>query len=149
MISKTGVKVYLRRDIENYKEAWVFRADNEEFIGKTTAIRAVASLFADEVSKDEFKEAMSIKKRHLKIAKEYIRQNQNINAYENNENYKAAFKSIEKSKKSKVKIARLANTNMDKVIRKEKEQFHHSFYHIANSIQYYYTTLSQDCKEII
>ena len=66
MISKTGLKVYLRRDIQNYKEAWAFRADNEEFVGKVTAVRAVAALHAETVSKDEFihllKEEIELKK---------------------------------------------------------------------------------------
>ena len=30
LINNTGLKVYMRRDIQNYKEAWVFRADNDE-----------------------------------------------------------------------------------------------------------------------
>ena len=33
MIS-SKLKVYLRRDPQNYKEAWAFKADNEEFVGK-------------------------------------------------------------------------------------------------------------------
>ena len=68
MISKTGLKVYLRRDVQNYKEAWAFRADNDEFVGKVTAVKAVAALHADTVSKEEFKEAMAAKKRNLKVA---------------------------------------------------------------------------------
>ena len=59
MISKMGMKVYLRRDIEDYKEAWVFKSDNDEFIGTANAVSAVAALHADKVSKEEFKEAMS------------------------------------------------------------------------------------------
>lgn len=54
MISKTGLKVYLRRDIQNFKVAWVFRADNNAFIGKVTAVKAVAALHADEISKEAF-----------------------------------------------------------------------------------------------
>ena len=119
MISKTSLKVYLRRDIENYKEAWVFRADNDEFVGKTTAVRAVAALYANEVSKEEFKEAMANKKRNYKIAKAYIKQIKQIPLEEQCENYKAAYASVEKE--AKPKITKFANTNMDKVIRKNKE----------------------------
>lgn len=78
MISKTGLKVYLRRDIQNFKVAWVFRADNNAFIGKVTAVKAVAALHADEISKEAFKDAMAIKKRSLKIAKSYIKQTREI-----------------------------------------------------------------------
>lgn len=119
MISKTGLKVYLRRDIQNYKEAWAFRADNEEFVGKVTAVRAVAALHAETVSKDEFKEAMSIKKRNLKITKSYIKQTREISLEEKCENYKTAYASVEKA--CKPKVSRIANTNMDKAIRKNKE----------------------------
>lgn len=119
MISKTGLKVYLRRDIQNYKEAWAFRADNEEFVGKVTAVRTVAALHAETVSKDEFKEAMSIKKRNLKITKSYIKQTREISLEEKCENYKTAYASVEKA--CKPKVSKIANTNMDKAIRKNKE----------------------------
>lgn len=119
MISKTGLKVYLRRDIQNYKEAWAFRADNEEFVGKVTAVRAVAALHAETVSKEEFKEAMSIKKRNLKVAKSYIKQTREISLEEKCENYKTAYASVEKA--CKPKVSKIANTNMDKAIRKNKE----------------------------
>ena len=119
MISHTGLKVYLRRDIQNYKIAWVFRADNNAFVGKATAVKAVAALHADEVSKEAFKEAMSIKKRNLKIAKSYIKQTREISIEEKCANYKAAYASVEKE--AKPKVSRIANTNMDKAIRKNKE----------------------------
>ena len=119
LISKTGLKVYLRRDVQNYKEAWVFKLDNEEFIGKVTAVRAVAALHAETVSKEEFKAAMSNKKRNLKVAKAYIKQTREIPIEEQCENYKTAYSSIERS--SKPKISKIANTNMDKAIRKSKE----------------------------
>ena len=113
------MKVYLRRDIQNYKEAWAFRADNEEFVGKIIAVRAVAALHAETVSKDEFKEAMSIKKRNLKITKSYIKQTREISLEEKCENYKTAYASLEKA--CKPKVSKIANTNMDKAIRKNKE----------------------------
>lgn len=119
MISKTGIKVYLRRDIGNYKEAWAFNADNDEFIGKVSAVQAVAALYADKVSKEEFKSAIAIKKRNLKIAKAYIKQNREISIEEQCENYKVAFASVEKQKKPH--ISKIADTNMDRAIRKAKE----------------------------
>ena len=38
------------------------------------------------------------------------------------ENYKAAYNSLEKDFKADVKISKIANTNMDKAVRKKKEQ---------------------------
>lgn len=121
MISSTSRKVYLRRDIQNFKEAWVFDCSNDEFIGKCEAVRAVAALYADKISKEEFKEAMAIKKRNLKIAKEYIKQTQEISLDEQCQNYKIAYASVEKSNKKQPKISKIANTNMDKVIQKNKD----------------------------
>ena len=122
MISKMGMKVYLRRDIEDYKEAWAFRCDNDEFIGTATAVSSVAALHADKVSKEEFKEAMSIKKRNSKVAKAYIKQTLTISPEEQYENYKAAYNSAKKDFNADVKVSKIANTNMDKAVRKKKEQ---------------------------
>ena len=122
MISKMEMKVYLRRDIEDYKEAWVFKSNNDEFIGTANAVSAVAALHADKVSKEEFKEAMSIKRRNFKTAKSYIKNTMEISPQEKYENYKAAYNSLEKDFKADVKISKIANTNMDKALRKKKEQ---------------------------
>lgn len=121
MITKTGLKVYLRRDIQDYKEAWVFKSDNDEFVGTVNAVRAVAALHANEVSKVEFKEALSIKKRNLKVTKAYIKQTREISIEEQYENYKAAYACANKDYKKDVKVSKIANTNMDKAIRKNKE----------------------------
>ena len=118
MSARTDLKVYLRRDIKNYREGWVFRADNDEFIGNVSAMSAVAALDADVVSKDEFKAAMSAKKRNLKITKAFIKQTQNISLKEQCENYKALYK--QDLQGIKPKISRIANTNMDKAIQKSK-----------------------------
>ncbi len=37
MIAKKGAKVYLRRDINAFQEAWVFNAATEEYLGKANA----------------------------------------------------------------------------------------------------------------
>ncbi|MGN0031374.1 MAG: Mu transposase C-terminal domain-containing protein [Candidatus Gastranaerophilaceae bacterium] len=121
MITRTGLKVYLRRDVQNYKEAWVFKVDNDEFIGMAKAVKAVAALHAEKVSKEEFKKAMAIKKRNLKITKSYIKQTFEIPLEEQYENYKAAYYSANKDYKKKVKVSKIANTNMDKVVLKNKE----------------------------
>lgn len=119
MVSRIGITVYLRRDINNYKEAWVFRADNDEFIGKTVAVEAVAALHADKISKEEFKTALANKKNSLKITKSYLQNLKEIPLSEQYENYKAAYAQVEKT--CNPKITKLANSNMDKAIRKAKE----------------------------
>ena len=119
MLSHTGEKVYLRRDPQNYKEAWAFKADNEEFLGVVTAVRAVAALHAETVSKEEFQDAMAIKKRALKIAKSYIETSEQITPEELYENYKAFCK--KPIKDANPRVTKIANTNMDKAIQKSKE----------------------------
>lgn len=84
-------------------------------------MRAVAALHAETVSKEEFKEAISIKKRNLKAAKEYIKQTREISLEEQYENYKIAYASNQKEFQAKPKVTRLANTNMDKATRKNKD----------------------------
>lgn len=121
MITRSGLKVYLRRDVQDYKEAWAFKAYNDEFVGTVKAVKAVAALHADKVSKEEFKEALSIKKRNLKITKAYIKQTREIPIEEQYENYKAAYDSTNKDYKKSIKVSKIANTNMDKAIQKNKE----------------------------
>ena len=121
MIHKKGMKVYLRRDIKNYKEAWVFNAKNDEFIGKAEAFKSVAALYAPEVSKEEFETAMATKKRNIKITKSYIKQNKEISPQEKYKNYEAAYQSVEREYKKPVKVSKIANTNMDKAIQKNKD----------------------------
>ena len=119
MVAHMGLKVYLRRDPQNYKEAWVFRADNEGFIGKATVVKAVAALHAGEISKEEFKEAMAIKKRSIKATQAYLENLQDIPFEEQCENYKVAYGKVIKN--ANPKITKIANTNMDKAIRKSKD----------------------------
>ena len=119
MSLKKGMKVYLRRDIKDYGDAWVFNALNDEFIGKAKVVKAVAALHADKISKEEFKEAMSIKKRNKKIAQSYIENSRDISAEEKYENYKALFATNEE--KPKTKVTKIANTKMDKVIQQNKD----------------------------
>lgn len=121
MIHKKGMKVYLRRDIKNYKEAWVFNAKNDEFIGKAEAFKSVAALYAPEVSKEEFEAAMATKKRNIKVAKSYIKQNKEISAEEKYKNYETAYQSVEREYKKPVKVSKIANTSMDKAIQKNKD----------------------------
>lgn len=121
MIHKKGMKVYLRRDIKNYKEAWVFNAENDEFIGKAEAFKSVAALYAPEVSKEEFETAMATKKRNIKLAKSYIKQNKEISVEEKYKNYETAYQSVEREYKKPVKVSKIANTSMDKAIQKNKD----------------------------
>ena len=121
MIHKKGMKVYMRRDIKNYKEAWVFNTENDEFLGKAEAVKSAAALYAPEVSKEEFEAAVATKKRNIKIAKAYIKQNKEISAMEKYQNYETAYQSVEREYKKPVKVSKIANTSMDKALQKNKD----------------------------
>ena len=120
MIHNTGLKVYLRRDPKNYKEAWAFKVDNDEFVGTATAVDAVAALHANEVSKEEFKTALEIKKRNIKLTKSYIKKTREISITEKYENLKTAYAQVEKEV-NPPRVNVIANTPMDDAVRKKKE----------------------------
>ena len=115
------MKIYVHQNIKNYKEAWVFNAKNDEFIGKAEAFKSVAALYAHEVSKEAFEAAMATKKRNIKVAKSYIKQNKEISAEEKYKNYETAYQSVEREYKKPVKVSRIVNTSMDKAIQKNKD----------------------------
>ena len=120
MIHNTGLKVYLRRDPKNYKEAWAFKVDNDEFVGTANAVDAVAALHANEVSKEEFKTALEIKKRNIKLTKSYIKKTREISITEKYENLKTAYAQVEKEV-NPPRVNVIANTPMDDAVRKKKE----------------------------
>ena len=119
MIVNYGLKVYLRRDPENYKEAWAFKAENEEFVGFCTAVDAVAALHADKISKEEFKTALAIKKHNIKVTKSYIKQVHEVDIAEQYENYLAAYSKV--IKEPNPVLTKFANTKMEDAIKKKKE----------------------------
>ena len=62
---------------------------------------------------------MEIKKRNLKVTKAYIQQTQEISPEEQYENYKAVYAKV--IQEANPKITKIANTNMDKAVRKNKK----------------------------
>jgi hypothetical protein len=69
-----GRKVYMRRDIKNYAEAWVFDAVSDELLGIARAGVLTAQAFAKtEVEKSELRLALAAKRKDRRIAKAYAR----------------------------------------------------------------------------
>ena len=64
---------------------------------------------------------MATKKRNIKVAKSYIKQNKEISAEEKYKNYETAYQSVEREYKKPVKVSKIANTSMDKAIQKNKD----------------------------
>jgi hypothetical protein len=73
MSGMQGRKVYLRRDINKYQEAWVFDFETDEYLGKAEfqALK-VPALAKDDLSKQQVHEVIKIKQRELKIMKSYL-----------------------------------------------------------------------------
>jgi len=63
-------KVYLRRDPQDFNEAWVFNAETDEYIGKAFIRKPVAAFAETPIEKESLKHAMGIKRRQIKLEKE-------------------------------------------------------------------------------
>ncbi len=117
MLGVKGEKVYLRRDAKNYAEAWVFRSSDDEQLGIAYVKELAPALAKEEISKEQFKEIISDKKRGRKIEKAYS-QREEIEINEKVLNYKAVLG--DKEYLLNPKITKIANTDMDKAVRKHK-----------------------------
>lgn len=120
MICEKGRKVFIRRDAKAFQEAWVFDSKTEEYLGKANMFHEVSYLAKTNIEKDIYKKALALKNKEKKMMKNYIRfdsipTNQSIV-----ENLVA---SLEKTEfENKVKVSKIANTSMDKVVQKVKKE---------------------------
>jgi putative transposase len=72
MSGQKGRKVYMRRDIHDYANAWVFCGDSDEFLGIARAGALSAQAFAkSDVDKSELRQALAAKRKDLRIARAY------------------------------------------------------------------------------
>jgi len=124
-----GEKVYLRRDINSYQEAYVFKAKDDEFLGIAYIAERVPALVRTDVERKQLKEAMARKKRAKKLEKACFEAKNEI-PYEDKIVYMKAgvnaineargYKEIENEEKDN--IVSLIVTSMDKVARQAKKQ---------------------------
>jgi len=63
-------KVYLRRDPKDFNEAWVFNAETDECMGKAFIRKQIAAFAETPIEKEKLKQAIGIRRRQLKLAKE-------------------------------------------------------------------------------
>ena len=119
MVYKKGIKVFMRRDVNAYQEAWVFDAQTQEFLGKANTFSPISFLAKTNVEKAIYKKALAIKKKEQKILKSFINtkyQTSNVEIVKN------LVKSLdEKEFNSKVKVSKIANTSMDKIVQNERK----------------------------
>ncbi len=118
MITEKGRKVYIRRDINAYQEAWVFDAQTDEFIGKANVYHAVSFMAKTNVEKAQYKKAIENKNKEKKILKSYIKCKFNPTNEDIVENLK---NSLDKTDfVSNPKVAEITDTKMDRVIKADK-----------------------------
>ena len=119
MIAKKGTKVYLRRDINAFQEAWVFDAATEEYLGKANANQAVSFMAKTNIEKAQYKKAIEAKNREKKVLKSYIKCKYNPTNAEIVNNLKSGLSKTDFE--SNPKISKITNTKMDKVVKSEKK----------------------------
>ncbi|HOW51794.1 MAG TPA: DNA-binding domain-containing protein [bacterium] len=68
-----GSKVYARRDLKNYAEAWIFDAESDHFLGVATIAPTCSALVTDEVSKQKLADLMADKRRRMKNVRSYLK----------------------------------------------------------------------------
>ena len=119
MISEKGRKVYLRRDINAYQEAWGFDAVTDEFLGKANVNQAVSFLATTNVQKAQYKKAIENKNKEKKMLKSYIQCKYNPSNAEIVSNLKNGLNNGDFV--SSPVISEISNTVMDQIINSEKK----------------------------
>ena len=118
MIAQKGRKVFIRRDINAYQEAWVFDAKTEEYLGKGNANSEISFLAETKIEKAKYKKALASKNKEKKILKEYLNCKYNPSNEEIIENLKNTIPKTEFVENPI--ISKISNTKMDQVINIDK-----------------------------
>lgn len=137
MITEKGRKVYIRRDINAYQEAWVFDAQTDEYLGKGNANQSASFLANTDIEKSEYQKQVAIKNKEKKILKSYIKTKYNPSNEDIIENLINSLDKVDF--KSNATISKISNTKMDKVVKEEKNK---------NSIPSKYVTPIQPKKKL-
>jgi len=124
MSAQKGRFVYLRRDIEDYAEAWVFDAHTDEYIGKArAAVFDAPALAKTKVGKEKLASALAAKKADAKITKQYLQNLTPLSAEEYVYAMAAGADALSETvdpNTGEVTVSRLTNTKMDMVIRQDR-----------------------------
>jgi|GEM_PF-610304 len=134
MDSMKGEKCYLRRDPQAYQEAWVFKTDNDEFIGKAAIAELAPALARTPIEKHTLKDLINRKRRIEKTSKVYF-ENKSIPSPEETLNDMARGIAVQNKsrgyvseKKVTKKVYKIKKTFLDGAIKKERGERHaHTF----------------------
>jgi hypothetical protein len=136
MSGMKGQKVYLRRDIKSYQEAWVFRAGDDEYLGKAYMAERAAALARTDLEKAQLRKLLAQKKQSEKITKAFIRVKEAPSPAEAISHLKAGVETLNGNRQrssigqgtgftgphgATERVVRRQNTKMDVVIKKENE----------------------------
>jgi putative transposase len=121
-----GTRVYLRRDIRSYQEAWVFRAESDEFLCKASIGETAAALCRTDIEKSQLKNLMSQKKQAEKITKAFIKLKDTPLPSDVVAHMAAGVEAVNKLRgyvpqEREVKIITAYDTPMDKAVKKERQ----------------------------
>jgi len=72
MAGQKGRKVYLRRDLNQYQEAWVFDSATNEFLGKAILAPAINGLAQTDIDREQVRELNRRKRREEHMYKSYL-----------------------------------------------------------------------------
>ena len=137
MVAQKGRKVFIRRDVNAYQEAWVFDAKTEEYLGKGNVNSEISFLAKTKIEKSAYKKALSNKNKEKKILREYLNCKYNPTNEEIIENIKASIPKTEV--KENPVISKISNTKMDQVIKIDKNMAESNFIAIKPKKKLYLT----------
>lgn len=120
MITEKGRKVFIRRDINAYQEAWVFDAKTEAYLGKANVNHAVSFLARTNIEKAEYTKALTLKNKEKKVLKSYIKAKFAPSNEDIVENLKNSLE--DKNYTSNPKVSEICNSKFDEIISEEKKK---------------------------
>ncbi len=126
MSAMKGTKVYIRRDIKVYDAAWVFRVDDDEYLGKAFLAETASALARTNIEKAQLREVIAQKRQVEKIAKSFAETKDGPTASEVITHMAAGVEALNVKrgyvpKDEEVRVEKIANTAMDQVVLKDRE----------------------------
>lgn len=118
MSLEKGRKVFVRRDISAYQEAWIFDATTEEYLGKGNIFHATSFLARTNLEKAQLQQVMSAKKKEKKTMRSFVDALHSISEQEKLTRTKLTLK---QNYDSNPNILEISNTKMDQVARIENK----------------------------
>ncbi len=137
MAGMKGEKVYLRRDLKSYQEAWVFRAENDEYLGKALIAESAAALAKTDIEKAQLKDLLAQKNRAKNITISFLDLKDIPTPSDSLAPMAAGVEALNEergytAKDAEVKTLKVLNTAMDKVVQEEKRQQREGTYDLSS-----------------